>query len=497
MENTISGAQALSNDYDVPTLTGADLMGRIYNVRNGRIARSSSVTSKQLFNFSEEMQPVNVGALGQFVVSEDLQVDVVFDDQKGDTTTEVFYSKDVNNSFSVNVGVSGSTGSFTGEMNECYSQTTENHYESSMALAKQFSQYAIYKLVMKGGASYWRSLLKPEVSADINGSMPADELVKTYGTHFLASGYFGGVWMYSQSISKYSSTDKLEVTNTLSMSAEYEGVKIGTSTENKSSTTTTETVSQTDLYLNTIGGTTTSSYDAWQESVNQGNWSLISFDNITDVSLQPLSVLVDPTNQQRIDDINLAIKNALAPFSFQALKWEKYGEPQTLNSGTFEKSFILNPETESNKVIIGLGFKVDDSNVTVLNAQLLDLETGAKDWYTTSNGQHVTVPTKNAEVETSCDNGFVVTGLALNAGDSKMYPFALYGQGFDVMNIDQNSFISNKVTQFGKCDDVECRYVPQEGNDLIITGIEIGVYHGDIGALRLHFGKFSKQIIQE
>ena len=88
MENTIS-AQASSSD--APTLTGADLMGRIYNVRNGRIARSSSVKTTQLFDFSDETHAVDIGSLGEFYLSEDLLVDVTLEDQMGEATSEVFY----------------------------------------------------------------------------------------------------------------------------------------------------------------------------------------------------------------------------------------------------------------------------------------------------------------------------------------------------------------------------------------------------------------------
>ncbi|KAB2913504.1 MAG: hypothetical protein F9K23_16910 [Bacteroidetes bacterium] len=346
--------------------------------------------------------------------------------------------------------------------------------------------------MMKGDAEYWRSLMKDSVNADINGSMSAEDVVSKYGTHFLASGYFGGVWMYSQSISKYSATSTTEVTNTLSASAEVEGVKIGTSTTNTSSTTSTETVSQTDLYLNTIGGTTTSSYDAWQASVNEGNWSLISFDNDTNVSLQPLSVLVDPTNQERIDEIDAAIKSVLTPFSFQTLAWEVDGSKETINSGTVEKKFILDPDTESHMVIVGLGFSVDDSNLKTLNAKLLNLETGNTDWYTEdSSGNHVKVYSSNAETETVCSNGYVVTGMGLNAGDTKMYTTELYGQAFDVMDIEDNTYLGTKVYTFGD-GDPETKYKPTTGNDRIIRGLEVGVYHGDVGALYLYFGKFKK-----
>lgn len=492
MENTIS---AQASNSDAPTLTGADLMGRIYNVRNGRIARSTSVKTTQLFDFSDETHAVEIGSLGEFYVSNDLLVDVNFDTHMGETTSEVFYSEDVNNSFSVNVGVSGSTGSFSGEMSECYSQTTENYYESSMALAKQFSQYSIYKLMMKGDAEYWRSLMLSSVNADINGTMPASDVVSKYGTHFLASGYFGGVWMYAQSISKYTSTSKIDVTNTLSASAEYEGVAIDSSTTNESSTTTTESTSQTELFLNTIGGTTTSSYDAWQASVNEGNWNLVAFDNVTNVSLQPLSVLVDPSNQARIDEINAAIKAVLTPYTFQTLYWESDGSRETINSGTIEKSFILNPETESQKVIVGIGLSVDDSNVSELTVKLLDMLTGTSDWYTqNSDGTHKLVYSDTTETETVCDNGFVVTGVGLNAGDHEMYQSVLYGQAFDVMDIDKNNYLGTQIYAFGKSD-AETTYKPSTGNDRIITGIEIGVYKGDVGALYLYFGKFGKTAV--
>ncbi|NTE00738.1 hypothetical protein G6M26_34750 [Agrobacterium tumefaciens] len=477
------------------TLVGSNLMGRIYNVRNGRIAISSDVSTIQLFDFSSETDSTDIGSLGNFTYSTDFIVDLTLQSEMNETLEEIYTSKDVNNSLSVNLGIAGEVGAFSGEMEYSYNQSESNHYESTMSLAKQYSMYNVYKLVMKGGNDYWRTIMKASVAADINGTMSATDLIIKYGTHFLASGYFGGIWSYSQSISTYTDTNSEEISNTLTASATKAGVEVSSSATNKTAYVDTQSQSTTNLGFYSIGGTTQESYTAWQASVNEGNWNLVSFDNVTDVSLQPISVLVDPSNQNRIKEINEAIKNYLAPYQLNALCWEKSGERKTINSGSIEKRFILNPETENTKVIIGLGFKVDNSNLTVLNAQLLDLRTGATGWYTeNADGIHVAVYQSDTETTTSCDKGYVVTGLALNSGDKKMYPCKLYGQGIDVLNNYNNNqdFLNAKIESFGEQNDAEDTYLPTEGNSRIITGIEMGVYKGDIGSLYLTFGTFKQ-----
>lgn len=502
----------MENSMEMPSLTasatgslvGASLMGRIYNVRHGRIAISSDVSTTQLFDFSTETDSVDIGALGDFTYSTDFVVDLTLENNMSETIEEIYTSEDINKSLSVNLGIEGSAGAFSGEMEYSYKQSESSHYESTMSLAKQYALYNVYKLIMKGGSDYWRSIMKPQVNSDINGTMPASDLIAKYGTHFLASGYFGGIWSYSQSISTYTDTNSTEISQTLTTSAEKAGVEVSSSATNEEAYTDTQTQSQTNLGFYSIGGTTQESYTAWQASVNEGNWNLVSFDNNTNVSLQPISVLVDPLNKDRIAEINVAIQAYLAPYQLNALSWEKSGERMTINSGTIEKKFILNPdsEIENKKVIIGLGFKVDDSNLTVLNAQLLDLRTGEKGWYTqnddgTPYGVKVEVYQSNMETSTSCDNGYVVTGLALNSGDTKMYPCKLYGQGIDVMNHynTKQDFLNAKVEVFGTQNDAEDSYMPTEGNSRIITGIELGVYHGDIGALYLTFGAFKQDLI--
>lgn len=482
------------------SLVGASLLGRIYNVRNGRIAISSDVSTTQLFDFSTETDSVDIGSLGDFTYSTDFVVDLTLENNMNETIEEIYSSQDINKSLSVNLGVEGSVGAFSGEMEYSYKQSKSSHYESTMSLARQYALYNVYKLIMKGGSDYWRSIMKPEVNADINGTLPAADLIAKYGTHFLASGYFGGIWSYAQSISTYTDTNSTEISQTLTASAEKAGVEVSSSTTNEEAYTDTQSQSQTDLSFYSIGGTTQESYSAWQASVNEGNWNLVSFDNDTNVSLQPLSVLVDPSNPDRVVEINDAIKDYLAPYQLNALCWEPSGERLTINSGTIEQRFILNPEKENTKVIIGLGFKVDDSNLTVLNAQLLDLRTGEKGWFTqNADGTHVAVYQSNTETTTSCDNGYVVTGLAVNAGDKQMYPCKLYAQGIDVMNHYNTTgdFLNETIVTFGTQTEPENSYVPTEGNSRIITGIEMGVYKGDVGALYLTFGTFKQVLISE
>jgi len=473
-------------------LIGHNLIGCGYNVASGRIARTNSViTSKPLFDLSPVEQTVYVGSKGPYVVSEDMVFNTDFGGGEIGEATEVSTYEEVNHSFEVNLGISGEYGGFSGELSGCYSQSQTDTVERSFSFAKQYRRYYFYKLVLAGEAADWRAKLKPDVKSDIDGAISADALVQKYGTHFLRSGYFGAIWMYAQAISKYIATSDTTVTKTLEASACYDNVAIDGSGGDSTEYYTSESALVSNFFMETVGGTSTTCFESWEKSVNDGTWSLIAFDNQTDVSLQPLSVLVDPANTTRISEIETAIRNALPTYPTAHLRWQPHSA-QEINSGDHEKQFMLNPETESHLVITGLAFKVDGSNLQLIYAKLLDLDTGATGWYTETNGQHGPVSAHDYETETELRAGHVLTGLEVDASESAMHESQLYGQVIDVKNVYDNAYIGRTVISDGNQSDPDDKYVPIDGNTKIIYGLKMGVYKGNVGALTLYFGTFMK-----
>jgi hypothetical protein len=200
-----------------------------------------------------------------------------FHSMKGQTADE--YRK----SLTVRAGVSASYGLFSADVTTTFEEkqlASINH--EFVKVHHRFDAWVI-------SLPNYKSLkMDPEANNAINGTQPAPEVIRDYGTHVLVSGVIGGRGEYSCFVDKSKYTSSTDVT--VSAKAAYAGgLKLSTSVETVDKSATEKFKSSTTTDFNTVGGTfdakfTPESFFDWVNSLSK-NPVLIDF---TRYSLIPI-----------------------------------------------------------------------------------------------------------------------------------------------------------------------------------------------------------------
>lgn len=366
-------------------LTGSDMIGRTYNVHTGQIARTTSLLPYQLFNITEAgTKSVYVYNI-EYSVPTELICTPINETSVRETFTETHTATQTENNFGIELGVSGVSGTFSGELNISYAQQTSTSVSASYYTTTVSSSISSYRLEIQ--PDRYRTLLKPDVAAEID-TMEANALVAKYGTHFLRSALFGGTWNFTQSISTAAASSKVDAQ--LTVKANYNGVSGEINNEN--SVYSSESSTQTFAEFEAVGGDNRSvngGLNDWASSV-PGNFAMFAFDSnrANFASLQPLSMLA--VTYARKTQIESAIRSALTQqFSLYDVVWDAskieywfcdYHGTRAKTDRLAQGEKTVSIKNNLNQVIVGIGLSIDDSNVSDLGIKVLDLSTSQTSW---------------------------------------------------------------------------------------------------------------------
>lgn len=474
--------QTTQNSGSNPFLYGSDMIGRTYDVKNGRLADAESLLPNQLFNLSPS-DSMDVTVYGTtYACPSSLTCTVLNESTLSASSTQTYTASGVQNNFNVDLGVSGVSGTFSGEINAGFAYSSSSAVSANYYTSRIVSQIKSYNLEIS--PDNFSRLLNSSAAEDIN-NMDPNELVRKYGTHFLRAALFGGSWMFVQSVSTAScaSTQEAEA----SVSASYESVSgsIGASSQ----TFELETSTQSNALFQAIGGDTsviTGGVDAWSKTV-PGNFALTAFKDGSGnfAALQPISVLAQtPERRAAIED---AIRAYLTGgFSSYDVVWDdatptyyecdyQGARTQTSSLTTWGEATLL--LSNVNEIITGIGFNVEDNNVTHLGAKVLNLKTGERYWLDdkgSSTGQYEQMldlanlaPNDGAKIKQL----YTVVGLGGSCSKNEATGLMLY---YQTLNFTDNGtgYISSTVGTYGG-GEIEVQFAPNSNAKTVVVGISM------------------------
>ncbi|NES67653.1 MAG: hypothetical protein F6K24_21640, partial [Okeania sp. SIO2D1] len=472
-------------------LTGIHYLGCTYDIY-GYYARGNSVnTAKRLFDLPEADAVITIqdreysypkDAIGTPVLLGFTRVVESFSE-----STEELHTK-----MSIDANLKGSYGLFSAEVSAKYSASYTSssyfyHFEKSSYLHS-------YKLTLD--LDYALNNLDQNFKNDLynktNGStydMTAKELVEKYGTHFLYEAIFGGRLSYSQSFSKLTHSDLTELKSKVKTSYDSYSGKFSGDYE----TYTLESKSDSSAEYSCIGGlpeTLEQGYEAWAETVSDGNFVLVDFTGENGDSLKRISELVvdDDDRKNEIDAAIQAVLNSgeipittkLTTKSENQEEWSKGGTSNLeLDSGT----------SDDGCVVVGFAGKVNNSkgDFSRIAVCYLNMSTGKRNWEVFGN---VTTFNENdyetlGEVPAGC----VLTGIGLTGKNKDFSQMVLYYQELTPDNSTYNYLDTNlQSTAFNRQNETdpdsgyESELNPGSYNNKVITGI--GVTYRNNGVKR-------------
>ncbi len=372
-------------DASSQTLVGSDMIGRTYNVKTGKVANTLSLLPYQLFNIAETGSSSVYIYNTEYTYPTGLVCSPLNETTVNRSQTETHTSTETENNFGVELGVSGVSGTFSGELNASYAQQNSSLVSSSYYTSMVRSQIRSYRLEIT--PDQYRTILKPDVATDIDTMNPA-QLVAKYGTHFLRSAIFGGTWDFTQSVTTATASSKSAAQ--AKVTANYNSVS--TTLTHSTQIVQMESSTQTDATFQAVGGDTASvngDVEQWAKTV-PGNFAMISFDPNSNnfSSLQPLSVLA--ATPERKSQIDQAIKASLTQqFSLYDVVWDAsqveywfcdYHGTRSKTDRLAQGEKTVEIKSNLRQIVVGIGMSVQDSNVSNLGIKVLDLTTSQLSW---------------------------------------------------------------------------------------------------------------------
>ncbi|MGK7916978.1 MAG: MAC/perforin domain-containing protein [Prochloraceae cyanobacterium] len=461
-------------------LTGIEYLGCTYDIY-GYYARGSSVnTSQQLFSFPDADTEIEIYDTGSgdgtyLYPKSAITVARLYEADQKTSTCES--TEDIYTELSVSANLSGSYGLFSAEVSAKYSQS---YTSSSYFYHVEESGYAYsYRLTLK--LDDMLENLDEDFKNDLY-NMDADELVETYGTHFVYEAVFGGRWTYSQSVSKFSYSTSTEAQATVQ--ANYASYSGSVSASNQTDYSQSNSQSNGEFWC--IGGTPgnlVDGFDAWAESV-PGNFALVDF---TSNSLKRISELVE-NNDDRKDEIDAAIQAVL----------DAGTNPNTtaLTNGNYEiwaKNDNYNTELEMEPqdgyVVVGFGGDVKDGNFSRIAVRLLNLSTSEREWRVF--GDQETFNQNEYETLGEVPDGCVLTGIGLSGHKNDFKSMVLYYQELTPTS-STNNYLDTEVQSkaFNRQQEAtspnssyESDFQPDGSEGKAIVGIGVGYSGGKKGKI--------------
>ncbi|MBP2229705.1 hypothetical protein J2847_003004 [Azospirillum agricola] len=460
-------------------LYGSDLLGRMYNVKTGKVASADSVTGIQLFDL--KCQSTNSATLygTTYAYPASLTLTPSAQTTVNDAVQSTYSYDEIDNNFEVDLGVQGVSSTFSAELDASVALSSTHSVATSYVQANAGSVLESYRLALPAGAAGLRDLLIPGVKADID-TMEPNALVGKYGTHFLNSSVFGGRWLFSQSISNSQTTDTQSIEGAVqaNYNAYSANVSAGQSTKDYDSNT------QTAAVFVAIGGAPIAgqtTLSQWAATV-PGNFGLIQFDRQSGTaSLLPLSVLA--TTAQRASEINQAIVAALQPpqFSFYNLVWDNSGIPTTIVG---EKSYQL---TDVGKIIVGIALNVEDNNVSHMAVQTRDLNSGDTAWVDVEGRPFNQNSYEAIYSLEDTGKGLAAVGYCFSADKNVPNTIGLYHRAVNATK-DTSGFLQGDVALgYNKGPNCEQSFNPGNGAQKVLVGIGIIVHDNAVGIVNASF----------
>lgn len=491
----------LSVDYATASsrmLVGSDMIGRTYNVKTGMIANTLSLLPYQLFEISGSgSSTVSIYNI-EYGIPSCLVCSPINETTVNTSQSETHTATETEENFGIELGVSGVSGTFSGELNASYAKQSSTLVSSSYYTSTLRSQVRSYRLELE--PDDYRSLLKSDVANDID-TMDAAKLVAKYGTHFLRSAIFGGSWDFSQSITTAAAASKQAAQE--EVSANYKSVS--TTITHSSQTIEMQSSTQTNAVFQAVGGDTSSvsgDIETWAATV-PGNFAMISFDpnQGSFASLQPLSVLA--TTEERAKEIDQAIRAyLLQQFSLYDVVWDRsqvkywfcdyHGTQYELKEpGVGEKSAEIKDNVR--QIVVGIGMSIQNNNVSSLGIKVLDLATSQTTWIDADNRAIAGDPgsyEKIIDLTNLAPNGsgnirelYVAVGVSGSAEKNECSGLGLFYQTLN-FTADQKKYLEGTI-QHDYVGGSEVAYKPDAGAQTILLGVAARAQDGILKDLYL------------
>ena len=478
-------------------LTGVEFLGCIYDIY-GYYARANSVkTDKRLFSLPDADTEIAIYDTdsGEGIYkypSSAVSVARFYEADQTTITSET--TEEIYSSFTVSADMSGSKGLFSAEVSAKYS---ESHTESSYFYHIEESGYA-YSYRLTADLDYMKANLDSDFSSALNNvtdKASADQLVETYGTHFLYEGVFGGRWSYTQSVSKFSYTDKTEAE--AKVQANYASYSGSVSASNQTDYSQSNNQSNGEFWcIGGTPGTLVDGFDDWAESV-PGNYALVDFSSN---SLKKISELTDDTTIKTL--VETAIQEVLdagenpTTTSLTYNSVEYWVENVKIIGGS-KKIIPDNIEEEmwpqDGYVVVGFGGNVNNNgDFNRIAVCLLDLSTGQREWKAQEDGNTITFNQTEYETIGEVPYGCVLTGIGLSGKKQNFRRMVLHYQELAPITPTTylDSQVSSKAFKFQQeadepKDSYDVEFKPDGNEGKVIVGIGVA-YISDTNTLRLH-----------
>jgi hypothetical protein len=410
---------------------------------------------------------------------------------------QTYSAKEVTDNFGIDLSVKNLTGTFSAELNASYASETDVYQSYTHGgVVNVVNGYQMSFSPAPG--STWRDYLLKAVEDDIdNPNVRADTLVDTYGTHFIASGYFGGAWIYQQSVANYTKDSATDVEANLDLHVNDGYQKYKTDIAAGQSEFSSTGSGETEAVFFTKGGvfrtadTFDAAYNNWAESVrDQGSFALIAFaaDYQQLQSLQPLSVLA--ADSTRAAEIDVAIQRKYAtPYPVSTLSVDLSKEQSVTVAGSHDGNMDLSIEIpDADSVFVGVAWSVKDGELHRLAGQFMDLSTGEARWLDAQGNQpnmsqyEMTLSLIDEQSMSSigadkCPSGtpcgVAVTGLCLKSNAKDPLVLKLYYQEI-LLPGSSGRYLGTTVetaeVQTDNKHGCDVEYLPPGGNTSVMTG---------------------------
>ncbi len=402
-----------------PPLPNTQLMGMPYNI-TGKYANAESVNlSAPLFNFptSQGAGSVTIQGTTYSYPADVCRVSVL--DEANAVVTSYEDAQAASDRYSFGVEVGYRKAMFGGSVRTSFTASYDS--AASMKSVAQRSLVRTYELQLPYTLTQLQGMLTAQANSDINGSGSADQVIATYGTHVLVKGVFGGLNLFSQSLSSFNCTSDIAINAALS--ANYAGAD-GQATGGYN-TINIASASQSNAIMQIFGGdpaTLGTTYQQWASSLSKGNWVMVDFPH-DNASLLPLAQRASsPARQQELmDAMNRALAAAGSPVPVvYGLRWinEKVGYTK---GGTPDITVRVASNTQ---VVVGLGAGVNSKKVNRAVLHVLDMATNTtSDIYNPSPSSYerdLNVPLSVQDAYGNPLRGVAAVGVGLYADDNNM-----------------------------------------------------------------------------
>ncbi|NEP05680.1 MAG: hypothetical protein F6K25_02870 [Okeania sp. SIO2G4] len=476
-------------------LIGYDYLGCIYNIYDRYASGYSVDTTKRLFDLPEADTVITIlereysypkDAIGTPVVLGKSRIVEYITE-----STEELYTK-----MSIDANLKGSYGLFSAEVSTKFSAS---HTSSSYFYHAEKSSYIhSYKLILDldYAVNNLDQNFKNDVYNKTNGStydMTAKELVEKYGTHFLYEAIFGGRLSYSQSFSKLTHSDSTKLESKVKASYDSYSGKISGDYE----TYTLESKSDSNAKYSCIGGlpkTLEQGYEAWAETVSDGNFVLVDFTGENGDSLKRISELVvdDDDRKNEIDAAIQAVLNS-GEIPITTKLTTKSENQEEWSKGDISNLELDSGPSDDGRVVVGFAGKVNNSkgDFSRIAVCYLNMSTGKRIWEVFGNVD--TFNRSDYETIGEVPPGCVLTGIGLTGKDKDFSQMVLHYQELTPDNSTYNYLDNNlqsdgfkRQNETAPDSGYESEFNPGSNNGKVITGIGVTYRNNGVKSVKLY-----------